>query len=1308
VPLLLVSWAFAQTTIFSENFNSSWTTLTPPVGWQIKYTDSASIAAWHREPGQANPWPTNDTGYAAIVYDNSQPGSHTDSLISPQIDCGIYRSVALRCSTFFVPSFIQPWTAKLMISSDNGVTWSTLFNYADSLGPGLQTFDVSAYADLDSLVKVMWVWSGDLYYLGWWALDNVSLTGIATYLDDISVGPILRPRDNELPNVPFPPEAYFNNVGRNAETNVDVRCEIDSVGVNKFSNDQFVDIGLHTSQLVQFASVGLNANTGYRAYFTVVTPDANPLNDTVVKTFNVQDQTLVAFDDNIVAGDSHWTSSNQGWGLMVVADTTPAQILDARFSLHLPVSGNTCLYKVRIVDADGAGGAPGTTLYQSGPLVAQEGWNTDTLRDLRLYAWRDTFYLFYVQDGDWPAAAELNHDAARSDSVQYWKLSSAGYRPDSLNGDWMIRCSLDLAPGSVTAGVNARTVYVSQPEDELVLRPAGVGFVPQARVENFGGMPISSLPCACTVYTRSGTPVYWDTATVNNLPAHQGAYVRFASWSPSFFDSARVIVRTLASGDVDPSDDAKSKMVFIDRSFPTGFEPLDRYAWIDGDTAGGPTYSWVDTTNFNVLIASNVEMHIRIPLSTPPYPPEFTFPYRDTTYSQFWVCNNGWMALGADPMTQTGQNLPLPDTNAPKPALFPYWDSMYAGATTHSKVFWKIITVGGAQRLVVIWQDMKFYGADTTNLVTYEAILEAGTGFIWFQYKHASGGLAAHDYGRSATVGIQSKDGYRGLQYLDGDTTSAVGFYPGNKLTDGRAILFYPQRRDVGVTSIVTPAGSYVLPGAVTPQARVKNFGSFIDPFYVQLRVNRTSDNSVVWRDSLPVNGLAIGAETLLTFHAWTAAPGTYVLKCSTAMTTDTTGSDNSKSITINVQSWLQEASIPVGYVNKRMKAGAATLADSFVYVLKGANTNEFWRYRTQTDVWDSLPSMPLGPRSKKTKDGCALAANSNYVYAVKGGNTREFYRYDIGLQKWATMDSVPLYPYGLRHGTSMASTDSAVYVLVGNNTTTFMHFDVALDTWRYDASIEGGLGKMVKAGASLDYDNAGNFYVFKGSTSSNIDEFWQYSIAGQRWTTRESIPYGPKRKRVKSGACSAYLNGHVYLLKGGNMNEFWAYDVASQTWRQKSDIPLGPSNYKVKPGAAMVASSQALFALKGGNRTEFWSYYPGFDTMFSAGLRKAPSVQAGSSVPITAFEIRGGPNPFVDAAVIRLAVPRLTRATLKVYDVSGKLVTTLLDGILPAGNRDIIWDARDRVGHEVAGGIYLLKFESPDYHTTQKLILQR
>ena len=141
----------------------------------------------------------------------------------------------------------------------------------------------------------------------------------------------------------------------NPETNVPVRCEIrDHGGSSVYSDVQRVTLALHERRTVSFLAVpgGVPADTAYQALFLVDTLDDNPANDTARFKFNAQYQMLVAYDDGVVAGDSHWTSGNTGRGLMVVPETTPAQILDARFNLHLAHQNWTYYYKIRLVNGD--------------------------------------------------------------------------------------------------------------------------------------------------------------------------------------------------------------------------------------------------------------------------------------------------------------------------------------------------------------------------------------------------------------------------------------------------------------------------------------------------------------------------------------------------------------------------------------------------------------------------------------------------------------------------------------------------------------------------------------------------------------------------------------------------------------------------------------------------------------------------------------------------------------------------------------------------------------------------------------------
>jgi flagellar hook assembly protein FlgD len=64
--------------------------------------------------------------------------------------------------------------------------------------------------------------------------------------------------------------------------------------------------------------------------------------------------------------------------------------------------------------------------------------------------------------------------------------------------------------------------------------------------------------------------------------------------------------------------------------------------------------------------------------------------------------------------------------------------------------------------------------------------------------------------------------------------------------------------------------------------------------------------------------------------------------------------------------------------------------------------------------------------------------------------------------------------------------------------------------------------------------------------------------------------------------------------------------------------------------------------------------------------------------------------------------------ATLKIYDVSGRLVRTLVDAQLPQGSHKVSWDGRSENGQAMPSGVYMLEMVAPDYRGRHKLILAR
>jgi parallel beta-helix repeat protein len=88
---------------------------------------------------------------------------------------------------------------------------------------------------------------------------------------------------------------------------------------------------------------------------------------------------------------------------------------------------------------------------------------------------------------------------------------------------------------------------------------------------------------------------------------------------------------------------------------------------------------------------------------------------------------------------------------------------------------------------------------------------------------------------------------------------------------------------------------------------------------------------------------------------------------------------------------------------------------------------------------------------------------------------------------------------------------------------------------------------------------------------------------------------------------------------------------------------------------------------------------------------------------PTTMLMCRNFPNPFNPSTVIDYQLPMSGRANLKVYDVLGREVATLVNEIKTAGNYTVVWNAGS-----CASGIYFSVLQSGLERTTHKMILMK
>jgi hypothetical protein len=82
-------------------------------------------------------------------------------------------------------------------------------------------------------------------------------------------------------------------------------------------------------------------------------------------------------------------------------------------------------------------------------------------------------------------------------------------------------------------------------------------------------------------------------------------------------------------------------------------------------------------------------------------------------------------------------------------------------------------------------------------------------------------------------------------------------------------------------------------------------------------------------------------------------------------------------------------------------------------------------------------------------------------------------------------------------------------------------------------------------------------------------------------------------------------------------------------------------------------------------------------------------------------------PNPFNPLTTIRFDLARPGRVELRIYDVAGHVVRTLVDGELPAGRGHAAgWNGQDDAGRRVASGVYFYRLAAGDFTSTRRLVL--
>jgi hypothetical protein len=218
--------------------------------------------------------------------------------------------------------------------------------------------------------------------------------------------------------------------------------------------------------------------------------------------------------------------------------------------------------------------------------------------------------------------------------------------------------------------------------------------------------------------------------------------------------------------------------------------------------------------------------------------------------------------------------------------------------------------------------------------------------------------------------------------------------------------------------------------------------------------------------------------------------------------------------------------------------------------------------------------------------------------------------------------------------------------------------------------------------------------------------------LAYMNHASNPGLPYcGVCLLDPNTAANLSVIDHDIYVYPAGEptdqtKNDFLNGALSSPTSNRPYDwsIVVSAGPFDLNPGQ----NESAVFAIVGGNDlTELQTHCQRADSIYDAtvGIEESEKEKATGTKYALYQNI---PNPFTQRTAISYQLRASSHTTLKIYDLSGRIVRTLINEEMEAGRYAIQWDGMDDRKKKVSSGIYFYRLEAQDFRATEKLVLLR
>ena len=173
-----------------------------------------------------------------------------------------------------------------------------------------------------------------------------------------------------------------------------------------------------------------------------------------------------------------------------------------------------------------------------------------------------------------------------------------------------------------------------------------------------------------------------------------------------------------------------------------------------------------------------------------------------------------------------------------------------------------------------------------------------------------------------------------------------------------------------------------------------------------------------------------------------------------------------------------------------------------------------------------------------------------------------------------------------------------------------------------------------------------------------------------------------------------------------------WVDGMQQAPGDRRLGLSTGPIQMAPGDTQVVVIAEIAAGALNGVDRlaaVSLFKYYSqlaqefydsAFPTMVSEGVE--------NDLPKTMELFQNYPNPFNPTTTIKYQIPELSFVTLKIYDVLGNEIATLVNDEKPAGSYEVEFSVGRDSTPDIASGIYFYSLKAGSFFVTKKMILLR